>query len=181
LAQQPIDTKWKRRDIVRFATAMADMQAATGACDLLLAERPDPTDAHYWAYHTAAVNAYARPFTRMEPIGKLPDSVREILTPDERKLHAQLLHDRMTASAHSDLSAKPVLFVPGGATVGQSDAIAGEDGFIIPNTHWEFETWAAIRALTLRIAEHVEREAFRLVEEVYGDLALTAMFEIPID
>jgi hypothetical protein len=182
MAQKADDSKWERRNLVRFAIAMSDVRVATETCDLMLVDRPDPvTDPRYWAYHTAIVNAYARPFTENKPLGKLPASVVKILTRGERDLHDQLLDDRKTASAHSDLTAKPVYFMPGGAKLEQTGQIADSGGFIISKTAWGFATWEAIKVLTLRVGAHVEGEAFWLLKEVYGDLYAPTMIRIEVD
>jgi hypothetical protein len=175
-----VDPKWKRRSLVRFAIALSDIHLATQTCDLMLAERPGLADPHYWAYHTAIVNAYARPFTENKPLGKLPDVVR-ILTKEERELHEQLLEDRRTASAHSDLSAKPVYFTPRGAKLFETGTISEGGGFATAKMAWGFRTWEEVKALTMRVGAHVQGEAFRLLDEVYGDLYAPGSIRIEID
>jgi hypothetical protein len=168
-------------DLVRYAIAWRDLNFVSQVCDLLLAEQPDSTSTHYWAYHTAAVTAYARPFTEMKPLGRLPGSELRFLSREERQLHDEVLQERKTARAHSDVAANPVLFVPGSATVGQDDPLAGEDWFGVVSDPWEPARWEGLRALAVRLCEHFMQEAFRLVEELGGSEALTHAIQIEID
>jgi hypothetical protein len=180
MAKKTIDPKWKKRELARFAIALSDLALATQTCELMLSERPGLADPRYWAYHTAIVNAYARPFTENKPLGKLPESVVKILTPAERELHNDILHDRKTASAHSDLSAKPVYYVPQGARLFETGQHAG-GGFITSRTAWSFDLWERVLALTQKVGGHVQAEAFRLVDEAYGGLYAPDPIKIEVD
>src|SRR5229473_2833751 len=170
MGKRVVDRKWRRRSLARYAIALTDIHLATQTCELLLEERPGLADPKYWAYHTAIVNAYARPFTENKPLGQLPENIMRILTPEERELHREILEDRKTASAHSDLSAKPVYFMPRGAELGDTGEHAESSGFVIARTAWEFDRWEKVLALTKRVGEHIQGEAFKLVEDLYGDL-----------
>jgi hypothetical protein len=181
VGKKVVDSKWRKRSLVRYAIALTDIHLATQTCELLLEERPGLADPKYWAYHTAIVNAYARPFTENKPLGQLPESVVRILTSEERALHKELLDDRRTASAHSDLSAKPVYFVARGAELGETGERAETSGFVIAREAWEFSRWEEVLALTKRVGEHIQGEAFGLVEELYGDLYAPKPIEIEIE
>jgi hypothetical protein len=180
MAKKVIDVKWKKRELAHFAIALSDLSLATETCELMLAERPSLSEPRYWAYHTAIVNAYARPFTENKPLGKLPERVVKILTPEERELHEEILVDRKTASAHSDLAAKPVYYMPKGARLFETGEHA-EGGFATSKTAWGFERWEQVHALTKKVGSHVQSEAFRLVTEAYGDLYPPHPIKIEVD
>jgi hypothetical protein len=176
-----VDPKWKRRDLARFAIALSDLALATETCELMLTERPGLAEPRYWAYHTAIVNAYARPFTENKPLGKLPESVVKILDADERELHNEILIDRKTASAHSDLAAKPVYYMPRGARMFETGEHAEGGGFVTSRTAWTFDRWERVHALTQSVGGHVQGQAFRLVTLVYGDLYLPEPVAVDVD
>jgi len=146
----------------------------------MLTEKPGFADPHYWAYHTATVNAYARPFTEMKPVGKLPDGVAlRNIAPVLLDMHKQILRDRQMASAHSDLSERRVQYVPSGASIGSTKASGG--GFVTRKTAWGIGEWEIVRELTMEVGSRVQAEAFRLLEEVYGGLYLPGPIDIPIE
>jgi hypothetical protein len=160
---------------------LSDLKSATETCDLMLSERPGYADPHYWAYHTAIVNAYARPFTENKPLGRLPESVVRDLSPAERDLHDEIIQDRLTASAHSDLAAKPVLYMPRGARLFETGERSVGGGFVTSKTAWTFDRWGQVKALTQIVGSHVQTEAFRLLEQTYGDLYMPEPIRIEID
>lgn len=111
----------RRRRLCRFALALSDLSASTQSCDLMLTERPGMGGAHYWAYHTAIVASYGRPFTENKPLGRIPaSSVLRTLTPEQLELHDELLENRNSVAAHSDLRARPVYYMPKGAKMGET-------------------------------------------------------------
>jgi hypothetical protein len=167
--------------VVRYAITCRDLNFARQVCDLLLTEQPDTTSTHYWAYHTAAVTAYARPFTEMRPLGKLPGSELRFLSREERSLHELVLEERSTARAHSDISTNPVLFSPAAATVGQDDPHAREPFFGVMSDPWPPHRWEDLKALTDRLCDHFMGEAFRLIEQLGGRDALTHAVMIEIE
>jgi hypothetical protein len=181
MAKKTVDLKWKKRDAARFAIALSDLALATDTCRLMLEERPGLEQPRYWAYHTAIVNAYARPFTENKPLGKLPESVVKILDTEERELHEEILVDRKTASAHSDLAAKPVWYMPRGARMFETGLDAEGGGFVTAKTGWTFNRWERVEALTQRVGGHVQAEAFRAIQQAYGDLYAPNPIQIEID
>lgn len=173
--------KWRRRALCRFAIALTDIHGATQTCELMLEEKPGLADPRYWAYHTAIINGYARPFTVNRPLGKLPESVVRILESEERSLHNDILRERDTAAAHSDLDARPVYFAPRGAKMLETGEKFDSAGFVTGKTAWTFELWERVHQLTNRIGEHVQAEAFNLVEQVYGDMYAPEMIRIEVE
>lgn len=176
-----VDPKWRRRELCKYAIALSDIHLATEICDLMLEEQPGLADPHYGAYHTAIVNAYARPFTENKPLGRIAPSVRKILSADERELHDELLVERHTAAAHSDLTARPVYRVPRGAKMFETGKRSEGGGFATGRIAWGFDRWARVKALTMTMGSHVQGEAFRLLDVVYGDLYVSEPIEISID
>lgn len=157
-----------RRRLCRFALALSDIKAATDACDLMLSERPGMADPHYWAYHTAIVASYGRPFTEMKPLGQLPASpILRSLTADQRELHDEILDNRHTVAAHSDLRARPVYYMPKGAKIGKTGMRAG-GGFVTSNMAWSFDRWERVKELTMVVGSWVQGEALRAADAIYG-------------
>jgi hypothetical protein len=148
----------------------------------MLTERPDMPDPHYWAYHNAAINSYGRPFTTMEPIGTLPKSVLRGLSPRRRELHREVLEHRNTMAAHSDLTAKPVYYLPKGATIGETGQRADGGGFVTTTQGWEFDMWEEVKELAMQVGAVVQAEALRLLDLVYPpDFYAPTMIEIKAD
>jgi len=162
--------------------ALSDIHSATEACDLMLAERPSMGDPHYWAYHNAAINSYGRPFTTMKPVGKLPSSVLRGLSTRQKDLHHEVLEHRNTMAAHSDLTAKPVYYLPKGAMIGETGMRADGGGFVTSNQGWAFGMWEEVKDLTMQVGAVVQAEALRLVDLVYPpDFYAPTMIEIRLD
>jgi hypothetical protein len=159
----------RRRRLCRFALALSDIHASTQACDLMLTERPDMGDPHYWAYHTAIVAAYGRPFTENKPLGRVPASrLLGTLTQGQRELHEEILENRHTVAAHSDLQARPVYYMPKGAKIGETGMRSEGGGFVTSNMGWTFDRWERVKKLTMIVGAWVQAEAMEAADLIYG-------------
>lgn len=135
----------------------------------MLAERPGLADAHYWAYHTAIVAAYGRPFTENKPLGRLPAApVLRTLTPEQRELHEAILENRNAVAAHSDLRARPVYYMPKGAKLGETGDRAMGGGWVTSNQAWSFNRWERVKELTMVVGAWVQAETMSAADLIYG-------------
>jgi hypothetical protein len=173
------DRRPRERELFQLGMARADIAAAMAACDLVLEEHRDASDALYRALIDSIIVSYARPFTRNKPVGPLPPEWSAFEHTIDSRTHEQLLALRHRTVAHSDYAVRKVYVL-----TDERETMFGVQQRVpalgIGVSSEILTTWsvAATRQLCDRLGSRLSERVEALIEELFGAAQIDAPVEI---
>lgn len=170
----------KKKELYRLAVARSDITSAMDSCGLLLGEVGHLTEDVYKAFQNkfyepmlqAIIIAYARPFSRNSPCGRLEPKWAEFNDERLKKIHDIVLTMRDQAVAHSDLAERKVKVMPSGAPIGETGQKLGGLSLAISKNIYNVAFIREVAKLCKFVGGRIDQEVENLKEELYGSKSL---------
>jgi hypothetical protein len=164
----------KKKELYQLAIARSDITGAMATCDLIIQHVKDLGDKLYQPLFQAMVIAYARPFTRNRPHGRLPAEWSKFAEPHFQEAHEALIRARDKYIAHSDEEIRKVLIFPHGSDLLETGFKAGDISLTVRTLGFPLEWFPSIRDLCLDLARRMETRVNSLLTELYAGRKLPA-------
>jgi hypothetical protein len=162
----------KKKELYKLAVARTDITSAMDTCNLIIENVGHIGDDFYLPLFHAIVIAYARPFTRNRPLGRLSAEWSTFSTPDFQETHDDLIRSRDKFIAHSDEEVRRVEIYPPGAPLGETGYLSGSVGVAVRTIAFPLSRFHDIRVLCSDLGHRLESRINILLAELYNSREL---------
>jgi hypothetical protein len=172
----------KKKELYQLAVARSDIKAAMSTCNLIIQHvRELGSDLYSPLFH-AIVIAYARPFTKNRPLGRLPEEWSTFSNPQAQELHDELIKSRDQYIAHSDKEVRKVRIFPHGAPLGETGLKSGGVSLTVRTMAFSISWFQDVRSLCLDLGTRLNKRVEDLLTELYAGREMPPKaFELTFD
>jgi hypothetical protein len=172
----------KKKQLYQLAVARSDIKDAMTTCELLIQHVEGLGDKLYQPLFHAIVMAYARPFTRNQPLGPLPAEWSKFSNPHFQETHDDLIKSRHQFIAHSDEEIRKVIIFPPGASLGKTGLKSGGVSISIRTIAFRISKFHDIRDLCHDLGSRLDKRVNAVVTELYTNRKLpNKSFQLTFD
>lgn len=154
-------------ELYKIAIAHNDITEALFTTQLFLKTVKTIKDWRFQPLQDAIVIAYARPFTRNKPYGRLDKKWETFNNPGLQRLHELILKTRHTLIAHSDKQYRKVQIIPPGISTIPGIPTNKDIALTVSNKKIAMIMFPKIEKLCLDIGGRLDREMFSLLDKLY--------------
>jgi hypothetical protein len=126
----------------------------------------------YEPLFNAIIIAYARPFTRNRPLGRLPAEWSTFSNPGFQETHNELIKARDQFIAHSDEEVRRVEIFPPGSPIRETGLQSGDVGIAVRTIAFPLSRFQHIRALCHDLGYRLNSRINNLLTELYNGQTL---------
>jgi hypothetical protein len=160
--------KQKKKELYKLTVARSDIGAAHSTCKLLLNTVKNLLDDLCMPLQAAIVISYARPFTKNDPYGALPEKWQRFSTPSHTSLHKKMLELRHKVIAHSDAEARIVHIYPPGFRI-SPDMVSACYGSGCTTFALPLDAFREFMLLSKDLGTRINDKIDQLLDEIHTD------------
>ena len=162
----------RKKELYKLAVARSDVTEALRLTEFLIAQVRELSDPIYLPLYHAVVAAYARPFKRSQPLGKLGDNWAAFGNPRNQATHDRLITLRDKVIAHSDAALRPAEIYPPGSRVPIDGTLVTEASVCLTRPLLDLDQFPAIRTTCLDLGNRLEKAVNDALADLYDGRVL---------